>query len=42
MITVAIIALIVGLFLGIFWHSPEPTLIAMCIAVIALAFRFAP
>lgn len=42
MITVAVICLFLALIIGIVWPRPEPALVCVLIAVIALIFKFAP
>jgi len=42
MITVAIIAITLALFLGILWPTPGPSWVCMLIAAIALTFKFLP
>lgn len=42
MITLAILALILALFLGLLWPRPEPALTCVLIAGLSLLMRFAP
>lgn len=42
MITVAVTSLVLAFFIGIVWPTPEPAIVCVFIAAIALCFKFLP